>query len=97
MKKKEAEENGEGVQDFAVKGTVWKEESGQDREGRVRGRARGESGRRWAGRRRDYQGNRTFEMEDQQEEVSERRNHTSGGRGGGRGGREGRGGGRGGR
>ena len=34
MKKKEAEENGEGVQDFAVKGTVWKEESGEDKIGK---------------------------------------------------------------
>ena len=34
VKKKEAEENGEGVQDFAVKGTVWKEESGEDKIGK---------------------------------------------------------------
>ena len=34
VKKKEAEENGEGVQDFALKGTVWKEESGEDKIGK---------------------------------------------------------------
>ena len=34
VKKKEAEENGEGVQHFAVKGTEWKEESGEDKIGK---------------------------------------------------------------
>ena len=34
VKKKETDENGEGVEDFAAKVTVWTEESGEDEIGK---------------------------------------------------------------